>query len=351
MCVCVCAYVYETKDPPRCYVVQISTKTEALPFADAFVPSVRYCITYIDDSRCKLTCYLGVRWLKWVMAKSKLRKTHVYMDCIVLSVSCLCIVIVTKAAMAGMSESVHIFVPILKEAAHAVQSAVEDLRQSEQDASKTIEYEEVDDDEDGGDDDLVSTTRAEEDTTCTAKSIPSIEDCHNLTYTTIGKQQELMETPRDKPQQPVITGILQPSPLKQQTLPPVAASAKIDVSPTTAAKAGSNSKHRPKPKKINGLVKEKLTDATGREAPSLVKAAVDSIWPPSVWTIVAAVVMCLLYANWYALLPYGKTLLHCGGDHAPGMTSQVVSHAVYLRDLDEGFIKKSLQPPYYDSER
>lgn len=52
-----------------CYVVQISTKTAALPYADAFIPSVRYCITWIDKSRCKLMCSLGVAWVKSVFVR------------------------------------------------------------------------------------------------------------------------------------------------------------------------------------------------------------------------------------------------------------------------------------------
>jgi hypothetical protein len=240
--------------------------------------------------------------------------------------------------MAGMSDSVHIFVPILKEAADVVQNAVEELRQSERDAAKTIEYEQVDDD----DDELVDATR---DTTFAAKSIPTIDDSHNSTDTAISKPLQVIGALNDK--QRVITGILQPSPLKQQPVRPLAASAKSNVPPISALKSESNSKHRTKPKKSNGLVKEKLTDATGRETPSLVKAAIDSIWPPSVWTIVTAIVVCLLYTNWHVLLLSGKPLFHC----EPAMKSQVVSHAVYLRDLDEGFIKKSLQPPYYGSER
>jgi hypothetical protein len=237
--------------------------------------------------------------------------------------------------MAGMSDSVHIFVPILKEAADVVQSAVEDLRQSERDAAKTIEYEQVEDDDD--DDDATG------DTTFAAKSIPTIDDSHNSTDTAISKQLQVIEAPNDK--QPVITGILQPSPLKQQPLGPLATSTKSNVPLISAPKSERDLKPRTKPKKSNALVKEKLTDATGRETPSLVKAAIDSIWPPSVWTIVAALVVCFLYANWHVLS--GKTHLYC----EPAMKSQVVSHAVYLRDLDEGFIKKSLQPPYYGSER
>jgi hypothetical protein len=53
------------------YTVQISTKTAALPYADAFIPSVRYCITWVSASECQLTCYLGVRWVKSVLVRGK----------------------------------------------------------------------------------------------------------------------------------------------------------------------------------------------------------------------------------------------------------------------------------------
>ncbi|KAI8981625.1 hypothetical protein BDF20DRAFT_999755 [Mycotypha africana] len=89
-----------------CYTVQISTKTAALPYAEAFIPSVRYCITWVSESECKLTCYLGVRWVKNVLVKA----------------------IVTRAALKGMSDSVHIFTTIINDAAKRVKASVDELR-------------------------------------------------------------------------------------------------------------------------------------------------------------------------------------------------------------------------------
>ncbi|KAI8346774.1 hypothetical protein BD560DRAFT_439570 [Blakeslea trispora] len=88
------------------YTVQISTKTAALPYADAFIPSVRYCITWVTKSECQLTCYLGVRWIKSVLVRA----------------------IVTRAALSGMSDSVHVFIPILTEAAKKIKADVDEER-------------------------------------------------------------------------------------------------------------------------------------------------------------------------------------------------------------------------------
>ncbi|CDH50646.1 transcription factor [Lichtheimia corymbifera JMRC:FSU:9682] len=96
------------KEDYLCYVVQISTKTAALPYADAFIPSVRYCITWIDKSRCKLTCSLGVAWVKSVFVRG----------------------IVTRAAMKAMGENMHVFLPVIQEAADKVAADVEAQRQT-----------------------------------------------------------------------------------------------------------------------------------------------------------------------------------------------------------------------------
>ncbi|KAI8337075.1 hypothetical protein BC941DRAFT_426643 [Chlamydoabsidia padenii] len=306
------------KEDYLCYVVQISTKTEALPFADAFVPSVRYCITYVDDSRCKLTCYLGVRWLKWVMAK----------------------IIVTKAAMAGMSDSVHIFVPILKDAANTIQMKVDTIRQTEREASNIVEEEE-EEEEDGNDD---------TDGVKSYDTIPTKGIHQKLTNTTITKHLEPPTQQKNDIQPPTIT--ITPQPSKQEQPPSfpsktvTRSTATTTTTTTTTTKSQSYSKHRSKSRKVDGLIKEKITDASGQEVPSLVKAALDSIWPPGVWSLAFIVIICLFYAIGSDVFSSNR-LRQC---NESVVDSQVVSHAVYLRDLDDGFIKKSLQPPYYGSE-
>ncbi|KAI9321203.1 hypothetical protein BX666DRAFT_2023358 [Dichotomocladium elegans] len=91
-----------TKEDYIRYIVQISTRTAALPFADAFIPSVRYCITWLDKSRCKLTCCMGVKWVKTVIARA----------------------IVTRAALKGMGDSIQVFAPVLEEAATKIAEKV-----------------------------------------------------------------------------------------------------------------------------------------------------------------------------------------------------------------------------------
>lgn len=76
----------------RCYVVMTTTKTPQLPYADAFVPYLKYCITWVSPDRCKLACHTGVKFIKNILVKG----------------------IVSKAAMSGMSENLKVFVPIIQ---------------------------------------------------------------------------------------------------------------------------------------------------------------------------------------------------------------------------------------------
>ncbi|KAI8994847.1 hypothetical protein BDB01DRAFT_846847 [Pilobolus umbonatus] len=85
--------VIEKEDDYLSYVVLISTKTAQLPYADAFIPYLKYCITWINEDHCKLSCYIGVKFLKSLLVKG----------------------VVNKAAMKGMSESIATFLPVIKE--------------------------------------------------------------------------------------------------------------------------------------------------------------------------------------------------------------------------------------------
>ncbi|KAG0170006.1 SNF1-interacting protein [Apophysomyces sp. BC1015] len=80
------------------YIIQISTKTAQLPYADAFVPSVRYCITWVSKSQCKLTSSMGVKFIKSTLVKG----------------------MISKAALKGMAESVAQFGTILEEEASTI---------------------------------------------------------------------------------------------------------------------------------------------------------------------------------------------------------------------------------------
>ncbi|KAK4513061.1 Glutaredoxin [Mucor velutinosus] len=77
-----------------CYVVSVTTKTPNLPYADAFVPTVRYCITYETASTCRLVCSLGVEWLRSIFVKS----------------------MVNRAATKGMQETIAGVLPIVQQA-------------------------------------------------------------------------------------------------------------------------------------------------------------------------------------------------------------------------------------------
>ncbi|KAI9246007.1 hypothetical protein EDC94DRAFT_529843 [Helicostylum pulchrum] len=80
------------------YTVQISTKTASLPYSDAFIPCVRYCITWVSKSECQLTVNIGVKWVKSVLVRG----------------------IVTRAALKGMTDSIGLFVPIIKSVAESM---------------------------------------------------------------------------------------------------------------------------------------------------------------------------------------------------------------------------------------
>jgi hypothetical protein len=64
-----------------------------LPYADAFVPNLKFCITWVSKGKCKLSCHIGVKWLKSIMVKS----------------------MVNKAALKGMSDTIAALLPIVKD--------------------------------------------------------------------------------------------------------------------------------------------------------------------------------------------------------------------------------------------
>ncbi|KAI8060354.1 hypothetical protein BC940DRAFT_337637 [Gongronella butleri] len=80
------------------YCVQISTKSAQLPYADAFIPSIRYCISWVGPTQCHLSVCLGVKFVKNILVKS----------------------MVMKAAMKGMSESITQFMPMVVDNAQAL---------------------------------------------------------------------------------------------------------------------------------------------------------------------------------------------------------------------------------------
>ncbi|ORX60370.1 hypothetical protein DM01DRAFT_1300121 [Hesseltinella vesiculosa] len=83
------------EDLGRRYVITTETKAPNLPYADAFIPIIKLCITYISPTSCRLACYIGVKWLKSIMVKG----------------------MVNKAAMKGMAETINTLVPIVEQLA------------------------------------------------------------------------------------------------------------------------------------------------------------------------------------------------------------------------------------------
>ncbi|CAO3594773.1 unnamed protein product [Absidia cylindrospora] len=82
-------------DDGLCYVIMITTKTPTLPYADAFIPMIKLCITYTSPTTCRLVCNIGVKWLKSIMVKG----------------------MVNRAAFKGMSDTVSALTPIIEQAA------------------------------------------------------------------------------------------------------------------------------------------------------------------------------------------------------------------------------------------
>lgn len=96
-------------------MVQISTKTTQLPHADAFIPSIRYCITWVSKSECKLRCSLGVQFVKSILVKGMilgLKQENNFTGS--MNNTFFFAGMVNKAAMKGMSESIASFIPILE---------------------------------------------------------------------------------------------------------------------------------------------------------------------------------------------------------------------------------------------
>lgn len=75
------------------YVVMVMTKTPNLPYADAFLPCIKYCITFVTPKSCRLVCSMGVTWLKSIFVKG----------------------MVNRAATKGMQETIQELVPLLKQ--------------------------------------------------------------------------------------------------------------------------------------------------------------------------------------------------------------------------------------------
>jgi hypothetical protein len=283
-----------TKEDYVRYTVQISTKTAALPYAEAFIPSVRYCITWVSKSECQLTCYLGVRWVKSVLVKS----------------------IVTRSALKGMSDSVGVFGPILNNAADTIQAHVDESRK------EVIEY-----------------------------------NSHLL-----NEKHETPSTVAENTADPVVTvaavkAAVKPVQVKKQALtsviskpdltespPPIAASPTPVVLPTTAAATAPPAmKQAPKSvahhhhhtqEKQESWVDTLKTTVLDNVLNFAVIAAIGFFFYFSITWFISDVSLDRAVNN-TMVSPYRRS----------------AARSVYLRDLDEGFLRNSVQPPFSKSTR
>ncbi|KAI8053147.1 uncharacterized protein B0P05DRAFT_561784 [Gilbertella persicaria] len=78
--------------PHLCYTVVVKTKTPHLPYADAFLPTIKYCITFVSPTESRLVCSIGVQWLKNIFVKG----------------------MVNRAAIKGMQETIAGILPLVK---------------------------------------------------------------------------------------------------------------------------------------------------------------------------------------------------------------------------------------------
>ncbi|KAI9322134.1 hypothetical protein BX666DRAFT_577133 [Dichotomocladium elegans] len=82
----------QCENESRCYTILTCTRTPNLPYADAFISCIKYCITHVSQNTCQLTCHIGVRWIKSIMAKG----------------------MVSRAAMKGMNDTIDALIPIIQ---------------------------------------------------------------------------------------------------------------------------------------------------------------------------------------------------------------------------------------------
>lgn len=98
------------KEDHLCYVVMVISRTPNMPYADAFIPCIKYCITYISPTSCRLVCSIGVKWLKSIFVKG----------------------MVNKAATNGMIETVTTLVPIIRQEVSSITNNMQPSRKQKQ---------------------------------------------------------------------------------------------------------------------------------------------------------------------------------------------------------------------------
>ncbi|KAG2234954.1 hypothetical protein INT48_005108 [Thamnidium elegans] len=281
------------------YTVQISTKTAALPYADAFIPCVRYCITWVSKSECQLSVYLGVKWVKSVLVRA----------------------IVTRAALKGMTDSIGLFVPIIKSVAESIKDNSKEPKLLVQAGSSIAESSLH-----GGMDSVVEEDNDE------------AESVHFADYDQVIETNQAMSPPAN------IT-------------PAVSYSSKVERSqPVKPEAVVVNTQKRPKQHarsvSTNTAKEIKLSDY-------IVDLVSSHLIPTA--TVVLFIFTMYMMIVWYRsssrMMQESKgNLQH--NTSAPEVNYRVEtrpvkkskSRSVYIRDLDEGFLKNTILPPYAKSE-
>ncbi|KAI9025139.1 hypothetical protein CLU79DRAFT_833800 [Phycomyces nitens] len=307
------------QDPYLRYVVQISTKTAALPYADAFIPSVRYCITWVGPSKCKLACYMGVAWVKSVMIRS----------------------VITRAALKAMGESVCLFVEILQDEADKVAARVEEERRlifNGHNVSERVEN--------GNDivDDQPLEDYAEND---------DRKDLTDLSYTSgLSKTQFHTNYTDDEEGEDTLRKSAENRQLDDSSRvnsnSVTSSSCLSPASPTSQQHSILNSGHTAEKQKIKSATslrrkakKDEFTAGWGSKVPLFTMV-----------TVVSAIL--LLWVGFgrssVNLQPENMNIGSNNSIATNSVIDRVVSRAVYLKDLETGVLENHILPPYSKAE-
>ncbi|KAI8380980.1 uncharacterized protein BYT42DRAFT_643857 [Radiomyces spectabilis] len=292
------------------YVVQISTKTAALPYAEAFIPSVKYCITYVSKDQCKLSLHLGVRWVQRVMVRA----------------------IVTRAALKGMADSVNVFIPILKDTA---QNIAAEASQAQSHALKKAG---------------VSIENVQTLETKKTSVQPDTPTTHDATIKHSDRAEK--EHPSNVHLSPQMTAVpsnsvnkmaTQPSASNKREIPSAACSSKQNpVAPSSNASAAQYHNKTASSlslKHSHSLFPETVKVLAGRGV--IVLAAITVL-------LIYGMAMTSLTLQWwnYPGRARCETASMQQFERKTHTNDTIVRHVVYLRDLDEGILNTKFQPSY-----
>ncbi|KAG0199260.1 SNF1-interacting protein [Mortierella sp. GBA30] len=70
---CVETQTCEVEEEHLRYSYTVKSNVLAMPYSDAFTPVLRYCITYVNKTECKLMCSSGIEWHKNPLVKAMIK--------------------------------------------------------------------------------------------------------------------------------------------------------------------------------------------------------------------------------------------------------------------------------------